>query len=53
MLQDLATHYGASAAIDSSGGSGSGSASGLIAGEAFMDGMDAEERECEYGPLAT
>ncbi|KAI5451781.1 DNA replication protein [Naganishia albida] len=47
VLQDLATHYGASAAIDSGGGSGSGngSGSGLVAGEAFMEGMDAEERE--------
>ncbi|KAJ9104247.1 hypothetical protein QFC19_004064 [Naganishia cerealis] len=48
VLQDLATHYGASAATESSGGSHSGTASGLIAGEAFMDGMDAEERERKY-----
>ncbi|GHJ86832.1 hypothetical protein NliqN6_3234 [Naganishia liquefaciens] len=48
LIQDLATHYGASSAASGTavtdGGTGSGAA-GLVAGEAFMEGMDAEERE--------
>jgi hypothetical protein len=48
LLQDLAAHYGSSSASNiNSGDMGSGGVT--IAGEAFKEGMDAEERERTYG----
>lgn len=47
LLQDLAAHYGSSSALNiNTGDMGSGGVT--IAGEAFKEGMDAEERERTY-----